>query len=60
MDGPRTDQSQDTINAGPGNDVVIADNDPARRDIIDCGAGFDRAVVDFRDLVANCERVFFR
>ena len=32
---------------------------PAARDIIDCGGGFDRALVDREDITSDCERLFF-
>jgi len=47
----------DVVDAGPGNDIVWAGEKDARMDSIDCGRGFDRAVVNRRDRVFNCERV---
>jgi hypothetical protein len=45
----------DTLNGGPGSDTIqAADGDP---DVIDCGPGNDRAVVDDQDKVKNCEVV---
>ncbi len=41
--------------AGGGNDVVIAAN--RRAELVSCGSGRDRAKVDRRDRVRNCERV---
>jgi hypothetical protein len=46
---------RDTINGGAGNDRINA-RDRAR-DVIDCGAGTDVAVVDAIDAVKHCERV---
>ena len=41
-----------------GNDMVAARNEPAHRDWIACGPGFDRVMADGEDVVADgCERV---
>lgn len=56
--GPRNETAMDTISGGSGNDLIKARNVPAARDVIDCGRGFDRAIVDSKDLVTNCNRVF--
>ena len=48
----------DAIAAGGGNDAVEARNVPAARDNIDCGGGFDRVLVDGKDLTSGCERKF--
>jgi hypothetical protein len=45
----------DKLNGGDGSDTIFADD--GERDIIDCGAGNDRAVVDPSDKVTNCEMV---
>ena len=45
----------DLLDAGPGGDVVNARD--RRREIVRCGTGIDRAVVDRRDRVRGCERV---
>lgn len=45
----------DTILGGPGSDTIYAAD--GERDIIDCGPGRDRAVVDSVDVVKNCEVV---
>jgi RTX calcium-binding nonapeptide repeat (4 copies) len=51
-------RSRDTISAGEGNDVVGAFNDPASKDMVRCGGGFDRVFADKRDAVASdCEKV---
>ncbi len=47
----------DVVEAGSGNDVVRAGDEDGRLDSVDCGAGFDRAVVNRRDQAFNCERV---
>ena len=45
---------RDRIDAGTGNDVVGARD--RNVDVITCGPGNDRAVIDRRDVVAGCER----
>jgi Ca2+-binding RTX toxin-like protein len=45
----------DTILGGPGSDTIYAAD--GERDVIDCGPGRDRAVVDSVDIVKNCEVV---
>jgi hypothetical protein len=50
---------RDFISGGAGDDLIIARQRPAARDIIDCGGGFDRALVDRKDLTSDCERLFF-
>jgi Ca2+-binding RTX toxin-like protein len=47
----------DVVEAGPGDDIVRAGDDDGRIDSVDCGPGFDCAVVNRRDQVFNCERV---
>src|SRR5215208_7192822 len=50
--------AQNTLSGGDGDDALIANNRPARRDIVSCGSGFDRVVADTKDRVASdCERV---
>src|SRR5215218_10474870 len=57
-DGPDREFSTDKLSAGDGNDVVGIFNDPAFRDVVTCGSGFDRVFADKKDLVASdCERV---
>jgi large repetitive protein len=57
-DGPNREFSTDQLSAGGGNDVVGVFNDPAFKDIVTCGGGFDRVFADRKDLVApDCERV---
>jgi Ca2+-binding RTX toxin-like protein len=48
----------DAITAGSGNDAIFARNVPAARDVIDCGGGFDRVLVDSKDITTGCERTF--
>ncbi|HEY6056369.1 MAG TPA: hypothetical protein VIU86_20735, partial [Gaiellaceae bacterium] len=43
----------DRILGGLGSDTILAAD--GQRDVIDCGAGNDRAVVDSIDVVKNCE-----
>ena len=43
----------DKIYGGPGSDTIYADD--GERDVIDCGPGRDRAVVDAVDVVKHCE-----
>jgi Ca2+-binding RTX toxin-like protein len=45
----------DTIFGGAGSDTIYAAD--GERDVIDCGTGQDRAVVDAVDVVKNCEQV---
>ncbi len=48
----------DAIAAGDGKDAILAKNEPAARDAIDCGGGFDRVLVDGKDVTKNCEKRF--
>ena len=48
----------DAIAAGDGKDAIEAKNVPAAKDVIDCGGGFDRVLVDPKDLTSECEREF--
>jgi hypothetical protein len=45
----------DHLNGGPGPDLILARGGGA--DFVNCGGGRDRARVDERDRVSNCERV---
>ena len=48
----------DVLSGGAGEDILIGDHVPAVKDSVSCGGGFDRAVVDSKDVVANdCEKV---
>ena len=49
---------KDTLSGGEGNDVFAVDNDPAGKDVVTCGGGFDRVFADSKDVVApDCEKV---
>jgi Ca2+-binding RTX toxin-like protein len=53
-----SDFSTDKLSTGDGNDVVGIYNDPAFKDVVTCGSGFDRVFADKKDTVApDCERV---
>ena len=59
-DGPDwiwTGDGIDVVEAGAQNDHVRAGADDGDVDVIDCGAGFDRAVVRTGDVAIDCERV---
>jgi hypothetical protein len=50
--------SKDTLSGGDGNDVILVDNEPAAKDVVVCGGGFDRVLADRADIVApDCEKV---
>src|ERR687897_383617 len=50
--------STNTYSGDPGNDVFLVNNKPANKDIVACGSGFDRVLVDSKDVVASdCEQV---
>ena len=59
VDGEIDEASKDDVLSGAdGNDILVADNVPAVRDIVSCGGGFDRVLADRKDVVADdCERV---
>jgi Ca2+-binding RTX toxin-like protein len=58
--GPEREFATDIVSAGEGNDVVAAVNRPAFEDIVTCGGGFDRVIVDRKDMLApDCVKVFF-
>src|SRR5215212_6916604 len=49
---------KDTLSGGGGNDVFSVDNDPAGKDVVRCGGGYDWVFADRKDVVAsNCEKV---
>jgi len=49
---------RDNLSSGAGNDVMDTLQYPAAKDVLACGSGFDRVVVDTKDVVAaDCERV---
>ena len=62
VDGDNADISapqKDNLAGGDGNDVLGSINKPADVDVIVCGSGFDRVLVDRKDVVApDCEKVF--
>jgi Ca2+-binding RTX toxin-like protein len=58
VDGPQPDEDQDALAGGAGRDGLDAYNRPASTDAIDCGSGFDKVLVDSKDVTENCERVF--
>jgi Ca2+-binding RTX toxin-like protein len=45
----------DKIYGGPGSDTILAAD--GQKDVIDCGEGNDKAIVDAIDVVKNCESV---
>lgn len=49
---------RDEIDAGDGNDRIHAAD--VQRDIVDCGRGYDRAVIRANDRASGCERVIYR
>lgn len=64
-DGPddvHGEAGKDVLTGGPGDDQVDAiDEGTATKDRISCGAGFDTALVDFRDKPPNdCEEIVSR
>ncbi len=58
--GPVNEAAQDAVAGGYGDDVIRVANRPAGQDVVDCGPGFDRVVVDRRDVVSGCNRVISR
>ena len=52
LDGGR---DRDTMKGGRGGDFL--DSVDGKRDVVDCGAGPDRAEVDEKDVLKGCERV---
>lgn len=58
IEGALDNPSEDDLLGGEGDDIFVADNVPATKDIVSCGRGFDRALVDRKDAVApDCEKV---
>jgi Ca2+-binding RTX toxin-like protein len=50
--------SKDNFSGGPGNDVIDVVHYRSARDLVVCGSGFDRVLVDSNDVVApDCEKV---
>jgi Ca2+-binding RTX toxin-like protein len=62
IDGDNAEVSvpqRDHLSGGDGNDVISSINKPADVDVVVCGSGFDRVLVDRKDVVApDCEKVF--
>ncbi len=62
LDGDNSEVSvpqTDRLSGGDGNDVISPINKPADVDVVVCGSGFDRVLVDRKDVVApDCEKVF--
>ena len=57
-DGDIPPLREDHLSGGGGNDVLIVINGPADEDVVVCGSGFDRVLVDREDVVApDCEKV---
>jgi Ca2+-binding RTX toxin-like protein len=54
-DGIRGTDAEDRINGGKGHDLINS-RDRAE-DLVDCGTGFDLAIVDRRDFLRNCNIV---
>jgi hypothetical protein len=50
---------RDVLSGGDGNDLLASRQRPAARDVIDCGGGFDQAVVNREDITSDCEGLFF-
>jgi Ca2+-binding RTX toxin-like protein len=51
----------DVVSGGPGDDVLFPYNEPAGRDLVDCGAGYDVVYADTADVLdADCEEVRYR
>src|SRR5215211_8728183 len=58
LDGPEREFATDMVSAGEDDDVVAAVNKPAFEDIVTCGGGLDRVIVDRKDVLApDCEKV---
>ncbi len=56
--GPFDETSEDTVSGGDGNDVIFSNSEPAFKDVVTCGSGFDRVAADTKDVVApDCEKV---
>ena len=48
-------ERKDVLKGGPGNDSILAAD--GQKDSVDCGPGIDKAQVDRKDKVRNCEHV---
>jgi len=60
VDGPLREQAKDALSGEAGDDAIISNNRPAATDVVDCGSGFDRALVDSEDITSGCERTYIR
>jgi Ca2+-binding RTX toxin-like protein len=50
-------RKSDNVVAGSGNDVIDVATQPAFKDVVACGSGFDRVLADRKDVVASdCEK----
>jgi hypothetical protein len=50
--------SRDRLSGGPGDDLIDVIHEPAARDLVVCGRGFDWVVADRKDVTApDCEEV---
>jgi Ca2+-binding RTX toxin-like protein len=50
--------SKDRLSGGPGDDLIDVIHEPAARDLVVCGRGFDWVVADRKDVTApDCEEV---
>jgi hypothetical protein len=57
-DGPFRETAKDNLVGGDGSDVFLVRNEPAAKDVVVCGDGFDRVSADSKDVVApDCEKV---
>jgi Ca2+-binding RTX toxin-like protein len=60
-DGPFRETAKDTLSGGDGDDIFIVNNRRPTRDLVLCGDGFARVLVDRQDVTSeDCERVFTR
>jgi hypothetical protein len=59
FDGHLDEASKNDVLSGEeGDDILFSDHVPAVKDVVSCGNGFDRVVVDRKDVVADdCEKV---
>ena len=58
LDGEFRAGERDTLSGADGDDLLDIINQPAKKDIVTCGKGFDRVIADANDSVASdCEKV---
>jgi Ca2+-binding RTX toxin-like protein len=62
VDGARSESFRDQLYGGSGNDTIWTNNRPYRRDVVNCGPGFDTLVADPYDAYVGqpCEDVIVR